>query len=69
MSTSAKDICNRIPHEQLDSTVSDIHIANIVHHFHEWQELAPYLDLTETDEKKTSTRNEHVLQLPMRSLH
>ena len=58
MSTPAKgqtsrlqDICARVPQRLLDSPVSDKHLADISQQFHEWQELAPYLDLTDTDEK------------------
>ena len=47
---TAKDICDSIPTQILDSTVSDKHVADIVKHFHEWQEMAPYLDLTEADQ-------------------
>ena len=47
---TVKDICDSIPMQILDSTVSDRHVADIVKHFHEWQEMAPYLDLTEVDQ-------------------
>ena len=46
-----QDICARVSQELLDSPVSDKHLADIAQQFYEWQELTPYLDLTDTDEK------------------
>ena len=53
---TAKDICASVSPRLLDTTVSDIHLADVVSHFHEWEELAPYLDLTETDEEDIKTK-------------
>ena len=53
---TAKDICAIVSPRLLDTTVSDIHLADVVSHFHEWEELAPYLDLTETDEEDIKTK-------------
>ena len=53
---TAKDICASVSSRLLDTTVSDIHLADIVSHFHEWEEVAPYLDLTETDEEDIKTK-------------
>ena len=53
---TAKDICASVSPRLLDTTVSDIHLADVVPHFHEWEELAPYLDLTETDEQDIKTK-------------
>ena len=53
---TAKDICASVSPRLLDTTVSDIHLADVVPHFHEWEELAPYLDLTETDEEDIKTK-------------
>ena len=35
----------------LDSPVNDIHLSDIASHITEWRELAPYLDLSEVEEK------------------
>ena len=53
---TAKDICASVSSKLLDTTVSDIHLADVVPHFHEWEEFAPYLDLTETDEEDIKTK-------------
>ena len=53
---TAKDICASVSPRLVDTTVSDIHLADVVSHFHEWEELAPYLDLTETDEEDIKTK-------------
>ena len=53
---TAKDICASVSPRLLVTTVSDIHLADVVSHFHEWEELAPYLDLTETDEEDIKTK-------------
>ena len=53
---TAKDICASVSPRLLDTTVLDIHLADVVSHFHEWEELAPYLDLTETDEEDIKTK-------------
>ena len=36
---------------EADSPVSDIHLSDIVSHITKWQELAPFLDLSEVEEK------------------
>ena len=53
---TAKDICASVSSRLLDTTVSDICLADVVSHFHEWEELASYLDLTETDEEDIKTK-------------
>ena len=53
---TAKDICASVSSRLLDTTVSDIHLADVVPHFHEWEEFAPYLDLTQTDEEDIKTK-------------
>ena len=50
MSTT-REICENIPRLLLDSPVSDLHLSDIASHITEWQELAPYLDLSEVEEK------------------
>ena len=48
---TAQDICASVSPGLLDTTISDIHLADVILHFHEWEELATYLGLTETEEK------------------
>ena len=48
--TSVSDICAGIPRHCIDSTVSDTHVADIVNGFTEWELMAPYLDLSRSDE-------------------
>ena len=50
MSTT-HEICEGIPRALLDTPVSNIHLLGIASHITEWQELAPYLDLSEVEEK------------------
>ena len=49
--SNAKEICEGVPRPLLDSPVSDIHLSDIASHITNWQELAPYLDLSEVEEK------------------
>ena len=49
--SNAKEICEGVPRPLLDSPVSDIHLSDIASHITEWRELAPYLDLSEVEEK------------------
>ena len=49
--SNTKEICEGVPRSLLDSPVSDIHLSDIVSHITDWQELAPYLDLSEVEEK------------------
>ena len=49
--STAKEICEGVPRSLLDSPVSDIHLSDIALHITEWRELAPYLDLSEVEEK------------------
>ena len=51
MMSTAKEICDGVPRSLLDSLVSDIHLSDIASHITEWRELAPYLDLSEVEEK------------------
>ena len=50
MSTT-KEVCEGVPRSLLDSPVSDVHLSDIALHITEWRELAPYLDLSEVEEK------------------
>ena len=49
--STAKEICEGVSRSLLDSPVSDIHLSDIASRITEWQELAPYLDLSEVEEK------------------
>ena len=49
--STAKEICQGVQRSLLDSPVSDIHLSDIASHITEWRELAPYLDLSEVEEK------------------
>ena len=44
------DICVGISQHLLDTSVHDLHIADIVCHFTEWEQMSPYLGITETEE-------------------
>ena len=48
---TVKDICDGVPRSLLDLPVSDIHICDIASQVKDWQELAPYLDISEIAEK------------------
>ena len=49
--STAKGICEGVQRSLLDSPVSDIHLSDIALKITEWRELAPYLDLSEVEEK------------------
>jgi hypothetical protein len=49
--SNTKEICEGVPRSLLDSPVSDIHLSDIASKITEWRELAPYLDLSEVEEK------------------
>ena len=49
--STAIEICEGVPRSLLDSPVSDIHLCSIASHIIEWRELAPYLDLSDVEEK------------------
>ena len=49
---TAEDICHGVPREKLDSPISDIHIADLAFMLTTWEELAPYLGLTEAEEEE-----------------
>ena len=48
---TTEDICHGVPREKLDSPVTDIHIADLAFMLTTWEELAPYLGLTEAEEE------------------
>ena len=49
--SNAKEICEGVQRSLLDSPVTDAHLSDITSHITNWQELAPYLDLSEAEEK------------------
>ena len=61
---TAKDICDGVPREKLDSPITDIHIADLASMLTTWEELAPYLGLTKADEQniKRDYQGRHGLQ-------
>ena len=48
---TTEDIYHGVPREKLDSPVTDIHIADLAFMLTTWEELAPYLGLTEAEEE------------------
>ena len=54
--TAAADICQGIPSERLDSPVTDIQIADLASEMKTWEELAPYLGLTEAEEEEIEVK-------------
>ena len=44
------DVCTGVPQRLLNTSIHDLHIADIVCYFTEWEQMAPYLGLTETEE-------------------
>ena len=54
--TTAEDICQGIPSERLDSPVTDIQIADLASELKTWEELAPYLGLTEAEEEEIEVK-------------
>ena len=46
-----EDIFHGVPREKLDSPITDIHIADVAFMLTTWEELAPYLGLTEAEEE------------------
>jgi hypothetical protein len=49
--STAQEICEGVPRSLLDSPVTYIHLSDIASKITEWCELAPYLDLSEVEEK------------------
>ena len=56
--TTAVEICQGIPSERLDSPVTDIQIADLASELKTWEELAPYLGLTEAEEEEIQVDNQ-----------
>ena len=63
---AAKEICEGVPKSCLDRTVSDIHIAQLAKIMTEWQELAPFLGLSQSEEENIVERYRGRLQLQKR---
>ena len=49
---TAKETCKGVSKSCLDHVISDIHIAQLAKSVTEWQELAPFLDLSPAEEKE-----------------
>ena len=49
--SNTKEICDGVSRSLIDSPIRDIHLSDIASHITNWQELAPYLDLSEVEEK------------------
>ena len=54
-----ENICQGISSERLDSPVTDIQIADLASELKTWEELAPYLSLTQADEEDIEVRYPH----------
>ena len=54
--TTAEDICQGIPSERLDSPITDIHMADLASELKTWEELVPYLGLTEAEEEEIEVK-------------
>ena len=52
MSSEKKRICDGVSDKLLDSKVSDFHLAEIACDLVHWEELAPYLGITESEQKE-----------------
>ena len=52
MSKEEKRICQGVSQNLLDSQVSDYHIAEVANDLVEWEDLGPFLDLTESEQKE-----------------
>ena len=54
--STVQEICKGVDRSIIiDSPVSDIHLSDIASYITEWCELAPYLDLSEVEEKDIVT--------------
>ena len=63
---TAKEVCKGVPKSYLDRVVTDIHVAQLAKIMNEWQELAPFLDLTPTEEEEIVERYKDRLKLQKR---
>ena len=52
MSEEEQRICQGVSDKLLDSQVSDYHIAEIANDLVEWEDLSPFLDLTDSEQKE-----------------
>ena len=50
--TCPAEICNGISRQKLDSPITDLHIAELASDLKSWEELVPYLHLTEAEEEE-----------------
>ena len=52
MSIEEKRICEGVPDKLLDSRVNDLHLAEIARDLVEWEKVAPYFHITESEQKE-----------------
>ena len=64
--TTAREIIEDIPQTCLDSTVDDVHQAELAKVMKEWRELAPFLDITPPEEEEIAEKYEGDLRLQKR---
>ena len=64
--STVKTICDSLPPLCLDHTISDLHIAEMAKVMTEWQELAPFLDITRAEENEIVEQYRGRLQLQKR---
>ena len=55
---TAKEICDSVPKHLLDNLVSERHIHDIASHMKDWQELYPYLYISESEASDILLANE-----------
>jgi hypothetical protein len=63
---TVKETCKGVPKSWLNRSISDIHIAELAKSMTEWQELAPFLDLSPAEEESIVERYRGRLQLQKR---
>lgn len=64
--TTANEIIKGIPQACLNSTVNDVHLAELAKVMKEWQELAPFLDITPAEEEEIAEKYQGDLRLQKR---
>ena len=63
---TVKEICETIPQSLLDSSVDDLHLAELSTVMTEWRGLAPFLGLTPAEEEGIVVKHRDELQLQIR---
>ena len=54
---TASNIIRELPHEALNSPVSDLHVAELASEMKNWEQFVPYLGLTEAEEEEIRRDN------------